>query len=147
MLPNLLTSAINKWYIIECPEMIWAISSVGQSTCLTSKGSQVRVLYRPPFIYAEIAQLVEQLICNQQVTGSSPVFGTIFFGEVAKWLNATDCKSVPSGSMVRIHLSPPLIASQPSGKASDFDSDMRQFESSRGSHLYFMIRQLNWQSI
>lgn len=96
---------------------------------------------------AEIAQLVEQLICNQQVTGSSPVFGTIFFGEVAKWLNATDCKSVPSGSMVRIHLSPPLIASQPSGKASDFDSDMRQFESSRGSHLYFMIRQLSWQSI
>ena len=43
--------------------------------------------------FAEIAQLVEQLTCNQQVTGSSPVFGTIF-GEVAKWLNATDCKSV-----------------------------------------------------
>ena len=30
-------------------------------------------------------------------------------GEVAKWLNAADCKSVPSGSMVRIHLSPPLL--------------------------------------
>ena len=29
-------------------------------------------------IYAEIAQLVEQLTCNQQVTGSIPVFGTIF---------------------------------------------------------------------
>ena len=24
------------------------------------------------------------------------------------WLNAADCKSVPNGSMVRIHLSPPL---------------------------------------
>ena len=32
----------------------------------------------------------------------------ILLGEVAKWLNAADCKSVPSGSMVRIHLSPPL---------------------------------------
>ena len=33
----------------------------------------------------------------------------ILLGEVAKWLNAADCKSVPSGSMVRIHLSPPLL--------------------------------------
>ena len=33
----------------------------------------------------------------------------LLLGEVAKWLNAADCKSVPSGSMVRIHLSPPLI--------------------------------------
>ena len=30
------------------------------------------------------------------------------FGEVAKWSNAADCKSVPSGSMVQIHLPPPL---------------------------------------
>ena len=27
-------------------------------------------------IYAEVAQLVEQLICNQQVAGSSPIFGS-----------------------------------------------------------------------
>jgi hypothetical protein len=26
--------------------------------------------------YAEVAQLVEQLICNQQVAGSNPVFGS-----------------------------------------------------------------------
>lgn len=26
--------------------------------------------------YAEVAQLVEQLICNQQVAGSTPVFGS-----------------------------------------------------------------------
>ena len=115
----------------------WAISSVGQSICLTSRGSQVRVLYRPPF--AEIAQLVEQLICNQQVPGSSPGFGTIFFGEVAKWLNATDCKSV----LIEFDGSNPSlsttldIASQPSGKASDFDSDMRQFESNRGSQFSY----------
>ncbi len=28
-------------------------------------------------IYAEVAQLVEQLICNQQVAGSSPIFGSL----------------------------------------------------------------------
>ena len=30
-------------------------------------------------------------------------------GEVAKWLNAADCNSVPFGSAVRICPSPPLI--------------------------------------
>ena len=29
-------------------------------------------------------------------------------GRIAKWPNAADCKSVPSGSMVQIHLLPPL---------------------------------------
>ena len=29
-------------------------------------------------------------------------------GRIAKWPNAADCKSVPSGSMVQIHLPPPL---------------------------------------
>ena len=27
-------------------------------------------------VNAEVAQLVEQLICNQQVAGSSPIFGS-----------------------------------------------------------------------
>ncbi len=31
-------------------------------------------------VYAEVAQLVEQLICNQQVAGSSPIFGSQEFG-------------------------------------------------------------------
>jgi hypothetical protein len=55
---------------------------------------------------AGVAQLAEQLICNQQVDGSSPpasseVYGQMRYalclGQVAKWLNATDCKSVGSG--------------------------------------------------
>ena len=29
-------------------------------------------------------------------------------GRIAKWPNAADCKSVPSGSMVQIHLLPPF---------------------------------------
>ena len=41
---------------------------------------------------AEVAQLVEQLICNQQVGGSTPFFGSA--GQMAERLKATDCKSV-----------------------------------------------------
>ena len=48
--------------------------------------------------YAGVAQLVEHLTCNQGVVGSSPIAGTISVcGEIAKWLNAADCKSAPSG--------------------------------------------------
>ena len=99
------------------------------------------------YFFAEMAQLVAQLTCNQQVTGSIPVFGTTY-GGIAKWSNAADCKSVPSGSMVRLHLPPPLfvqIASQPSGKAPHFDCGMRQFESSRGSHFILLYVSLAQQ--
>lgn len=34
----------------------------------------------------------------------------IHMGEYAKRLNAADCKSVPSGSVVQIHLRPPYIS-------------------------------------
>ena len=62
-------------------------------------------------MYAGVAQLVEQLTCNQQVDGPNPpasslkhryVLRIFFFarsaraqesGQVAKWLNASDCKS------------------------------------------------------
>jgi hypothetical protein len=50
---------------------------------------------------ARVAQLVEQLICNQLVGGSSPFSGSFggkviprVNGQVAKWPTATDCKSV-----------------------------------------------------
>ena len=33
----------------------------------------------------------------------------VFHGGIAKWLNAADCKSVPSGSAVRICLPPPFF--------------------------------------
>ena len=38
-----------------------------------------------------MAQLAEQLICNQQVEGSSPPVG--FFGWIPEWPKGTDCKS------------------------------------------------------
>ena len=51
-----------------------------------------------------MAQLAEQLICNQQVIGSSPIIGfvdslcrlsidTIIFGQIPEWPKGTDCKS------------------------------------------------------
>ena len=30
------------------------------------------------FAYADVAQLAEQLICNQQVIGSSPIIGFVY---------------------------------------------------------------------
>ena len=52
------------------------------------------------------------------VVGSKPTASTIFSGQtkradgssgrIAKWPNAADCKSAPSGSVVQIHLHPPL---------------------------------------
>ena len=38
-----------------------------------------------------MAQLAEQLICNQQVIGSSPIIGS--FGWIPEWPKGTDCKS------------------------------------------------------
>ena len=37
-------------------------------------------LFQSKNIEAEVAQLVEQLICNQQVVGSTPFLGSIFMG-------------------------------------------------------------------
>ena len=45
--------------------------------------------------FADVAQLVEQLTCNQQVGGSSPFVGSrsLTFGEIPKWPTGLDCKS------------------------------------------------------
>jgi hypothetical protein len=56
---------------------------------------------------AGVAQLAEQLICNQQVAGSSPIASSnvvlsniqnvkilrTAYGGMAEWLKAADCKS------------------------------------------------------
>ncbi len=63
---------------------------------------QVRVLSPRPLIlifYAGVAQLVEQLICNQQVGGSSPSTSSIVLfykisGRIPERPKGTDCKSV-----------------------------------------------------
>ena len=44
--------------------------------------------------FADVAQLAEQLICNQQVIGSSPIIG--LYGWVPERPKGADCKSVVS---------------------------------------------------
>ena len=47
--------------------------------------------------YADVAQLAEQLICNQQVIGSSPIIGfEVLYGGIPEWPKGADCKSVAS---------------------------------------------------
>ena len=51
--------------------------------------------------------MAEQLICNQQVDGSTP-FTSSTYGRVPERPMGADCKSVAFASMVRIHLLPPV---------------------------------------
>ena len=56
--------------------------------------------------FAGVAQLVEQLICNQQVGGSSPSTSSknkdllnkagLSYGRIPEWPKGADCKSVVS---------------------------------------------------
>ena len=55
--------------------------------------------------YADVAQLAEQLMCNQQVIGSSPIIG--FMGEFPSGQRGQTVNLLAVLSMVRIHL-PPL---------------------------------------
>ena len=50
----------------------------GQTVNLLATPSVVRIHHRP--LYADVAQLAEQLICNQQVIGSSPIIGLFIWG-------------------------------------------------------------------
>ena len=69
---NLLETAYNN---------IWGLSSAGRASALQAEGHR----FEPcrPHIFslvdgetpADVAQLAEQLICNQQVIGSSPIIG------------------------------------------------------------------------
>ena len=56
-------------------QIIWDHSSAGRASALQAEGHRFEP-YRPHyFYYADMAQLAEQLICNQQVIGSSPIIG------------------------------------------------------------------------
>jgi hypothetical protein len=57
---------------------------------------------------AGVAQLVEQLICNQQVGGSNPSTSSSFnMGEFQSGQMGQTVNLLPSASVVRIHLPPP----------------------------------------
>ena len=64
---------------VECK---WDLSSAGRASALQAEGHRFEP-YRPHIPKdmlkrcADVAQLAEQLICNQQVIGSSPIIGFI----------------------------------------------------------------------
>ena len=71
----------------------WDLSSAGRASALQAEGHRFepcRSHLTNSFIsYADVAQLAEQLICNQQVIGSSPIIGFFFFGPLAQLVRAT----------------------------------------------------------
>ena len=99
-------------------------------------------------VHANVAQLVEQLICNQPVVGSSPSIGSVRgTGEIPKWPTGADCKSAVL-RLRRFESCSPHKRSQPGtpgipgtsphtgicgsssvGRASAFQAECRGFES------------------
>ena len=57
---------------------LWGLSSAGRASALQAEGHRFEP-YRS-HLYADVAQLAEQLICNQQVIGSSPIIGLVLTG-------------------------------------------------------------------
>ncbi len=67
--------------------MVRALPCHGRGHGFESHSGRFRIVE-----YADVAQLAEQLICNQQVIGSSPIIG--FVGGIPEWPKGADCKSV-----------------------------------------------------
>ena len=69
----------------------WGLSSAGRASALQAEGHRFEPC-RSHF-FADVAQLAEQLICNQQVIGSSPIIGFIqFHKEVVLWADSRVAK-------------------------------------------------------
>ncbi len=77
-----------------------------------------------------MAQLAEQLICNQQVIGSSPIIGS--FGWVPEWPKGADCKSV-SDAFEGSNPSPSTINAQERALILLYHRGVEQSGSSLGS--------------
>ena len=80
--------------------LVWGLSSAGRAPALQAGGHRFepcRPHHNLPVGFADVARLAEQLICNQQVIGSSPIIGFFpFYGWVPEWPKGADCKSVVS---------------------------------------------------
>ena len=98
----------------------WDLSSAGRASALQAEGHRFEPC-RSHLFFADVAQLAEQLICNQQVIGSSPIIGlhqTVNLNDVCWKTVKLHMGGFPSGqrgqtvnlllyaSMVRIHLRP-----------------------------------------
>ena len=90
-------------FLILTTSNAWDLSSAGRASALQAEGHRFepcRSHLTNSFIgYADVAQLAEQLICNQQVGGSNPSTSstdkqTISDGGIPEWPKGADCKSV-----------------------------------------------------
>ena len=83
------------------------LSSAGRASALQAGGHRFEP-YRSHllfvFLYADVAQLAEQLICNQQVIGSSPIIG--FLDGFPSGQRGQTVNLLATLSVVRIHLHP-----------------------------------------
>ena len=75
------------------PGRLWDLSSAGRASALQAEGHRFEP-YRSHCserntMIADVAQLAEQLICNQQVIGSSPIIG---FGRNTIWMDSRVAK-------------------------------------------------------
>ena len=50
----------------------------------------VKLIQSAEHLYADVAQLAEQLICNQQVIGSSPIIGFMEYNSI--WMDSRVAK-------------------------------------------------------
>ena len=100
-------------------KLSWDHSSAGRASALQAEGHRFEPYWS--HWYADVAQLAEQLICNQQVIGSSPIIGlhqTVNLNDVCWKTVKLHMGGFPSGqrgqtvnllqfaSVVRIHLHP-----------------------------------------
>ena len=106
-------------YVFVHTRYKWDLSSAGRASALQAEGHRFEP-YRSHF--ADVAQLAEQLICNQQVIGSSPIIGLSgignehqsltdrnSYGGIPEWPKGADCKSVSCAFSGSNPLSPTLI--------------------------------------
>src|SRR5262245_56307917 len=84
--------------------------SCKQFFCLAAVEDPKYLCYSHKFVDAGVAQLVEQLTCNQQVGGSIPFASSCVHskrcGQVAERLMAADCKSAAPCGLRRFESSP-----------------------------------------
>ena len=86
---------------------IWDHSSAGRASALQAEGHRFEPYWSHLIEYADVAQLAEQLICNQQVIGSSPIIG--FLDGFPSGQRGQTVNLLSTTSKVRILLHPLLI--------------------------------------
>ena len=73
-------------------KLSWDHSSAGRASALQAEGHRFEP-YRSHLNlthHADVAQLAEQLICNQQVIGSSPIIGFMEYNSI--WMDSRVAK-------------------------------------------------------